>query len=161
MSWASPSLLITDRLCLHPVTRLSSYGTHLVFANTLFRYGDWVCSLIWIFFFVENSNWKPFGMDTWAIFNKGIWNAIPNMFSNWNSVHWSVPIFIVYMFAELSLHSVLICPQEDTHKDWVSCVRFSPNAQNPIIVSCGWDRVVKVVLLQLYIISFVFDSFDF
>jgi len=34
--------------------------------------------------------------------------------------------------------------QEDTHKDWVSCVRFSPNAQNPIIVSCGWDRVVKV-----------------
>lgn len=34
--------------------------------------------------------------------------------------------------------------QEDTHQDWVSCVRFSPNAQNPIIVSCGWDKVVKV-----------------
>lgn len=34
--------------------------------------------------------------------------------------------------------------QEDTHSDWVSCVRFSPNAQNPIIVSCGWDRIVKV-----------------
>jgi len=34
--------------------------------------------------------------------------------------------------------------QEDQHKDWVSCVRFSPNAQNPIIVSCGWDRIVKV-----------------
>ncbi|KAK6170861.1 hypothetical protein SNE40_019156 [Patella caerulea] len=34
--------------------------------------------------------------------------------------------------------------QEDTHKDWVSCVRFSPNSNNPIIVSSGWDRVVKV-----------------
>jgi guanine nucleotide-binding protein subunit beta-2-like 1 protein len=26
----------------------------------------------------------------------------------------------------------------------VSCVRFSPSTANPIIVSCGWDRVVKV-----------------
>ena len=34
--------------------------------------------------------------------------------------------------------------QEDGHTDWVSCVRFSPNHSNPIIVSCGWDRVVKV-----------------
>lgn len=34
--------------------------------------------------------------------------------------------------------------QEDQHKDWVSCVRFSPNAQNPIIVSTGSDRLVKV-----------------
>jgi len=33
---------------------------------------------------------------------------------------------------------------EDGHKNWVSCVRFSPNASNPVIVSCGWDRVVKV-----------------
>merc|ERR1711957_233718 len=33
---------------------------------------------------------------------------------------------------------------EDGHKNWVSCVRFSPNTQNPVIVSCGWDRVVKV-----------------
>merc|ERR1712166_1193767 len=33
---------------------------------------------------------------------------------------------------------------EDVHKNWVSCVRFSPNASNPVIVSCGWDRVVKV-----------------
>lgn len=28
----------------------------------------------------------------------------------------------------------------------VSCVRFSPNALNPVIVSCGWDKVVKVSL---------------
>jgi WD40 repeat protein len=26
----------------------------------------------------------------------------------------------------------------------VSCVRFSPNIMNPVIVSCGWDKVVKV-----------------
>merc|ERR1711890_45323 len=29
--------------------------------------------------------------------------------------------------------------QEDGHQDWVSCVRFSPNNQNPIIVSAGWE----------------------
>jgi guanine nucleotide-binding protein subunit beta-2-like 1 protein len=33
---------------------------------------------------------------------------------------------------------------DDPHQDWVSCVRFSPSNQNPIIVSCGWDKVVKV-----------------
>ncbi|KAL5962205.1 Guanine nucleotide-binding protein subunit beta-2-like 1 [Taenia solium] len=30
------------------------------------------------------------------------------------------------------------------HTDWVSCVRFSPNMETPLIVSCGWDKVVKV-----------------
>merc|ERR1719503_139399 len=34
--------------------------------------------------------------------------------------------------------------QDDGHKEWVSCVRFSPNLQIPLIVSAGWDRVVKV-----------------
>lgn len=34
--------------------------------------------------------------------------------------------------------------QDEGHSDWVSCVRFSPNHSNPIIVSCGWDRTVKV-----------------
>lgn len=34
--------------------------------------------------------------------------------------------------------------QDDGHSDWVSCVRFSPNHANPIIVSAGWDKVVKV-----------------
>jgi len=38
--------------------------------------------------------------------------------------------------------------QEEAHNDWVSCVRFSPNNQNPIIVSCGWDKMVKVWSLQ-------------
>ncbi|CAG8445075.1 7771_t:CDS:10 [Dentiscutata erythropus] len=34
--------------------------------------------------------------------------------------------------------------QEDGHTEWVSCVRFSPNPSNPVIVSCGWDKLVKV-----------------
>merc|ERR1712028_310953 len=33
---------------------------------------------------------------------------------------------------------------EENHKDWISCVRFSPSAKNPLIVSCGWDRLIKV-----------------
>ncbi|KAB8236189.1 40S ribosomal RACK1 domain-containing protein [Aspergillus alliaceus] len=33
---------------------------------------------------------------------------------------------------------------EKGHTDWVSCVRFSPNPQNPVIVSAGWDKLVKV-----------------
>jgi guanine nucleotide-binding protein subunit beta-2-like 1 protein len=34
--------------------------------------------------------------------------------------------------------------QDEGHTEWTSCVRFSPNQQNPIIVSAGWDRIVKV-----------------
>jgi len=35
------------------------------------------------------------------------------------------------------------------HMDWVTCVRFSPNVdQSPIIVSCGWDKRVKVIELS-------------
>jgi guanine nucleotide-binding protein subunit beta-2-like 1 protein len=34
--------------------------------------------------------------------------------------------------------------EEQGHTEWVSCVRFSPNIQNPIIVSAGWDKLVKV-----------------
>jgi guanine nucleotide-binding protein subunit beta-2-like 1 protein len=33
---------------------------------------------------------------------------------------------------------------EDGHTEWVSQVRFSPNPANPVIVSAGWDRLVKV-----------------
>ncbi|PNI25960.1 RACK1 isoform 18, partial [Pan troglodytes] len=36
------------------------------------------------------------------------------------------------------------CHQDESHSEWVSCVRFSPNSSNPIIVSCGWDKLVKV-----------------
>lgn len=37
---------------------------------------------------------------------------------------------------------------EQGHTNWVSCVRFSPSAQIPIIVSGGWDKVVKVWDMQ-------------
>jgi guanine nucleotide-binding protein subunit beta-2-like 1 protein len=33
---------------------------------------------------------------------------------------------------------------EQGHTEWVSCVRFSPNAANPTIVSGGCDKLVKV-----------------
>ena len=33
---------------------------------------------------------------------------------------------------------------ENGHSEWVSCVRFSPNPTSALIVSGGWDRVVKV-----------------
>ena len=39
--------------------------------------------------------------------------------------------------------------QDEGHSEWVSCVRFSPNSSNPIIVSCGWDKMVKVCFLFL------------
>jgi guanine nucleotide-binding protein subunit beta-2-like 1 protein len=34
--------------------------------------------------------------------------------------------------------------QENAHTEWVSCVRFSPNTSNPLVVSAGCDHYVKV-----------------
>jgi len=34
--------------------------------------------------------------------------------------------------------------KDNGHTEWVSCVRFSPNPNNPVIVSSGWDGRVKV-----------------
>jgi len=34
--------------------------------------------------------------------------------------------------------------QDDCHTEWVSCVRFSPNQSAPLIVSAGWDKLVKI-----------------
>ncbi|ETN74334.1 hypothetical protein NECAME_13021 [Necator americanus] len=34
--------------------------------------------------------------------------------------------------------------KEDCHTDWVSTVRFSPSTRDPVIVSAGWDKIVKV-----------------
>ncbi|KAF5929265.1 hypothetical protein HPG69_019286 [Diceros bicornis minor] len=33
--------------------------------------------------------------------------------------------------------------QDESHSEWVSCVHFSPNSSNPIIVSWGWNTLVK------------------
>ena len=48
--------------------------------------------------------------------------------------------------------------QEEGHTDWVSCVRFSPNNNNPVIVSCGWDRMVKVCFRPTIFFSNVDDN---
>jgi len=34
--------------------------------------------------------------------------------------------------------------EETAHRDWVTCVRFSPNVDDPVIVSSGRDKTVKV-----------------
>lgn len=33
---------------------------------------------------------------------------------------------------------------EEGHSEWVSCVRFPPTKNAPVIVSAGWDKLVKV-----------------
>ena len=30
------------------------------------------------------------------------------------------------------------------HKDWVSCVKFTPSPKDPLVVSAGWDGLVKL-----------------
>jgi guanine nucleotide-binding protein subunit beta-2-like 1 protein len=37
---------------------------------------------------------------------------------------------------------------EEGHTEWVSTVRFSPNGAKPIIVSSGWDKLVKVIIFR-------------
>lgn len=39
-------------------------------------------------------------------------------------------------------------PVEQGHTEWVSCVRFSPSPSAPVIVSAGWDKLVKVWALS-------------
>jgi len=34
--------------------------------------------------------------------------------------------------------------QDKGHTHWISCVKFSPNIGNPVVVSAGWDNIVKV-----------------
>ena len=36
------------------------------------------------------------------------------------------------------------------HSEWVSAVRFSPNAQENVIVSSGWDKLVKVFIIYRF-----------
>jgi WD40 repeat protein len=49
------------------------------------------------------------------------------------------------------------------HTEWVSCVRFSPNPQNPVIVSAGWDKLVKVrtIPYETCISPLFYDDLDF
>ncbi len=34
--------------------------------------------------------------------------------------------------------------KEQGHEGWVSCVRFAPGAEKPLIVSAGYDKIIKV-----------------
>lgn len=47
------------------------------------------------------------------------------------------------------------------HTEWVSCVRFSPNPQNPVIVSAGWDKYVKVCENCFLLSVFGYDAVYF
>jgi len=44
---------------------------------------------------------------------------------------------------------ITITALDDGHKEWVSCVRFSPNIEQPRVVSAGWDKLVKVWTLEM------------
>jgi guanine nucleotide-binding protein subunit beta-2-like 1 protein len=37
-----------------------------------------------------------------------------------------------------------VIAEPEGHTEWVSCVRFSPITATPVIVSGGWDKLVKV-----------------
>jgi len=37
-----------------------------------------------------------------------------------------------------------IASENNGHKDWVTCSRFSPNPEDPVIVTCSRDKTVKV-----------------
>jgi guanine nucleotide-binding protein subunit beta-2-like 1 protein len=42
----------------------------------------------------------------------------------------------------------VIDKKDEGHRDWVSCVKFSPSQVNPLIVTGGWDKLVKVWNMQ-------------
>ncbi|KAH0862248.1 hypothetical protein HID58_079459 [Brassica napus] len=41
-----------------------------------------------------------------------------------------------------------ISDQGEGHKQWVSCVRFSPNTLVPTIVSASWDHTIKLLVVR-------------
>jgi len=47
---------------------------------------------------------------------------------------------------------------KDCHQEWISTVRFSPTTNNPVIVSGGWDKVVKVWHLNNFNIKNNFEG---
>ena len=52
-----------------------------------------------------------------------------------------------------TMDSLFCLKQDEGHTEWVSCVRFSPNSSNPIIVSAGWDKIVKVLLYIAVVVN--------
>lgn len=50
----------------------------------------------------------------------------------------------VYLSTSLKQGECKFTITDEGHSEWVSCVRFSPSPTAPVIVSCGWDKRVKV-----------------
>ena len=50
----------------------------------------------------------------------------------------------IRLWNTLGENKYTISGEAEGHTDWVSCVRFSPSQAIPLIVSAGWDRLVKV-----------------
>lgn len=53
-------------------------------------------------------------------------------------------IFFIVSYTSYNFCLKIALFQDDGHSDWVSCVRYSPDTNNPLVVSGGWDRNVKV-----------------
>merc|ERR1712178_114403 len=47
---------------------------------------------------------------------------------------------------------------KSSHSEWVSTVKFSPTAQNPVIVSGGWDKQIKVWHLSNFQLKSTFSK---
>lgn len=47
---------------------------------------------------------------------------------------------------------------DSAHSEWVSCVKYSPNPERPIIVSCGWDKLVKVWHAETFKLQCIFHG---
>lgn len=47
---------------------------------------------------------------------------------------------------------------DGAHSEWVSCVKYSPNPDKEIIVSCGWDKLVKVWHSQTFKLQGIFHG---
>ena len=37
---------------------------------------------------------------------------------------------------------VILGGNQEAHTEWVSCVRFSPNQATPLVVTCGWGKLL-------------------
>ena len=57
--------------------------------------------------------------------------------------------------SKINVFKLHLFKQDEGHTEWVSCVRFSPNSSNPIIVSAGWDKIVKVFLYFAILLSWL------
>lgn len=85
-----------------------------------------------------------------SVWYKKIWCSVSHQWPNCRQSCFCPLVYLIIDFNDcIWLLKKLIAVycftlQDEGHSEWVSCVRFSPNSSNPIIVSCGWDKMVKV-----------------